>query len=269
MRIKIRLSSLLTLYIAIMTTLMFCGVGKASVFEDEIFAEEAQAMQKQPQPEPKPVTPLVTAPPQQQQQQPQMERKVTEDVLANSIKAEYPADKWKVVPKEEVCIPPSPCGKKKEEVTTTTLHEKMKYECPPCRKCVKEIGQIKKLKGDIADYLAEIERLKKELADAKDALAAEKARAPQVQLKETRVEVAAEEKKNFLYFSPMYTQDGVIATQQDQEYVYEVQPVERLMLGGGYTRFFEWSKGLDLGLGIGGYLGENNYAVDAQIGVKF
>lgn len=193
------------------------------------------------------------------------ERKITDDVMQNTLKAEYPSDKWKVVPREEVCVPPAPCGKKTEE-TVATLDKKLKYECPPCRKCVKELNQIKDLKNDISEYLREISELKNQIAELERKLKEAEGKPPIVKIEEKRV---PDNKKNFIYFSPMYAQDGINATDKDENAVYEAEPVTSTLVGGGYTRFFDISEKLDLGVGVGGHVGQTGYGVNAQIGVKF
>jgi len=195
------------------------------------------------------------------------ERVITDDLVANTLKAEYPSDEWKVVPRDEVCVPPRPCGKKTEE-TTGTLHEKLKYDCPPCRKCVKEIAEIGRLKNDITEYRAEINRLKTQIEDLDNKLAEEQNKPPQIKVEEKRVDVP-DDKKNYLYFSPMYAQDGIIATDKEGDTVYEASTVQSLMVGAGYTRFFEFSKAMDIGLGLGGFIGQTGYGINGQMGVKF
>lgn len=240
MKLKNRLSSIIIVYIAVVVTLIKCEQLNA---EETVKVEQAAKAESTYK----------------------YERKITDDLLANTLKAEYPSDKWKVVPREEICVPPSPCGKKKEE-TTGTIHEKLKYDCPPCRKCVKEINEISRLKKDVIEYRAEISRLKQQIEELEEKLAEAEDKPPEVKIEEKRI---PDDKKNYLYFSPMYAQDGIIATDKEGNAVYEAVPVESVLIGGGYTRFFEISSGLDLGVGVGGYVGQTGFGVNGQLGVKF
>ena len=192
-------------------------------------------------------------------------RKITDDILANTLKAEYPSDKFKVVLIDDVCTPPAPCEKKIPE-TTEKLHEKLKYECPPCRKCVKEINKITALRYDITAYREEIYRLKAKLEDANEKLELEQDKQPNTTVIE---KIVTNDKNNYIYFSPVYAQDGIIATDKNGTMIYEAAPVESVLVGGGYTRFFEVSNGLDIGLGAGGYVGQTGFGINAQIGIKF
>lgn len=243
---KLRLSTIYIIYVAVIITLVCCGKARANETINAELNNKSESQTKY-----------------------KYERKVTDDLLTNTLKAEYPSDQWKVVPRDEVCKPPSPCGKKQEE-TPTTLHEKLKYECPPCRKCVKEINEINTLRKDITTYRAEIQRLKSQLDEAQARLEEAQDKEPEEKIVEKTVEkLVPDDKKNYLYFSPMYSQDGIKATEQEGEAVYEAQPVESVLFGGGYTRFFEFSQGMDIGIGVGGYVGQTNYGITGQVGVKF
>lgn len=166
-----------------------------------------------------------------------------------TIKGEFPAKDYKIVPKDSICTPSCAKPEKKLVVKKT----KVIGAVDPCSDLK---AKNKRLKDDIDDYLDEIDKLKKRIKELEG----------QPAKVETKVETkeVVDERKNYLYFSPMYAQDGLIATDKEGDDVYEAKPVERLMLGGGYTRFFD-----NLGIGIGGHLGENAYSVEGQIGVKF
>ena len=239
MKKRLRLTPFIIIYISVIVTLSYCSNAKAGEGTIEAKTEEVTKYK--------------------------YEMKITDDLLANTLKAEYPSDKWKVVPREEVCIPPSPCAKKQPE-TVETLHKKLSYDCPPCRKCVAEINQITTLRRDITEYRAEIQRLKNKLEEAEDRLELEQEKPAKIETVET---VIKDDKRNYLYSALMYSQDGIIATEMDQEALYEATPVESYLVGGGYTHFFEAYDSFDFGMGLGAYIGQTGYAITGQIGVKF
>lgn len=160
---------------------------------------------------------------------------------------------YKLVPNEEICIKQNnPCKPKKEEVEKEIkeLDKKLKYECPPCRK-QKIVEKIVK----IPEYITkEVEVIKK---------------IPVEKIVE-KVKLVKDRKDNYLYLSAIYAQDGIYVEGKDSSgYVYSAETYKAALIGGGYTRFIEYSDNLDIGIGFSASFGQTIWQAGVQAGIKF
>ena len=174
------------------------------------------------------------------------------------VKKEYNALDHKVVKSIEICNPPEdPCleRRKMEKEAIREIHKKLKFECPPCRKCVNENAEISRLRDLVLSQKAQIVSLEKLLSKPNEKIVE----------KEVKVEVEVEKpvmKRHVLSLYGAYADDGILPTPYlDDDGYLSAETYQSFVGGAGYTYFLNES----LGLGIFGMAGQIQRVIGGSV----
>lgn len=175
------------------------------------------------------------------------------------VKKEYNALEYKVVKSMEICTPPEdPCleRRKMEKEAIKDLHKKLKFECPPCRKCVAENAEISRLKSIIQDQRIRIVSLEQLMSRPPNEKVIEKEKTVFVDR-----EVQVMKRHVFTGFAA-YADDGLLPTPYlDEDGNISAETYQSLVGGAGYTYFLNDS----LGLGIFGMAGQIQRVIGGSV----
>jgi len=165
------------------------------------------------------------------------------------VKKEYSAMEYKVVKSMEICTPPEdPCleRRKMEKEQIRDLHRKLKFECPPCRKCVAENAEITRLKTIIQEQKIKIVSLEQLMSRPNEKIVE----------REKTVFVDREVpvmKRHVLTGYAAYADDGILPDAYlDEEGYLSAETYQSLVGGAGYTYFINET----VGLGVFGMAGK-------------
>jgi hypothetical protein len=176
------------------------------------------------------------------------------------VKKEYNALEYKVVKSMEICTPPEdPCleRRKMEKEAIREMHKKLKFECPPCRKCVNENAEIARLKSIIQDQRIKIVSLEQLMANPRE----------KVIEREKQVYVDREVpvmKRHVITGYAAYADDGILPDPYfDEEGYLSAETYQSLVGGAGYTFFLNES----LGIGVFGLAGKIQRVFGANLSI--
>ena len=165
------------------------------------------------------------------------------------VKKEYSAMEYKVVKSMEICTPPEdPCleRRKMEKEQIRDLHRKLKFECPPCRKCVAENAEITRLKTIIQEQKIKIVSLEQLMSRPNEKI---------VEREKTVFvdrEVPVMKRHVFTGYAA-YADDGLLPDPYlDEEGYLSAETYQSLVGGAGYTYFINET----VGLGVFGMAGK-------------
>ena len=176
------------------------------------------------------------------------------------VKKEYSAMEYKVVKSMEICTQAEdPCleRRKMEKEAISDLHRKLKFECPPCRKCANENAEISRLKNIIQDQRIKIVSLEQLMANPREKIVE----------KEKTVFVDREVpvmKRHVFTGYAAYADDGLLPDPYlDEEGYLSAETYQSLVGGAGYTYFINET----VGLGIFGMAGKIQRVFGANLSI--
>jgi len=176
------------------------------------------------------------------------------------VKKEYSAMEYKVVKSMEICTQAEdPCleRRKMEKEAIRDLHRKLKFECPPCRKCANENAEISRLKSIIQDQRIKIASLEQLMANPREKIVE---REKQVFI-DREVPVM---KRHVLTGYAAYADDGLLPDPYiDEEGYLSAETYQSLVGGAGYTYFLNET----VGLGIFGMAGKIQRVFGANLSI--
>jgi len=165
------------------------------------------------------------------------------------VKKEYSAMEYKVVKSMDICTPAEdPCleRRKMEKEQIRDLHRKLKFECPPCRKCVAENAEITRLKTIIQEQKIKIVSLEQLMSRPNEKI---------VEREKTVFvdrEVPVMKRHVFTGYAA-YADDGLLPDPYlDEEGYLSAETYQSLVGGAGYTYFINET----VGLGVFGMAGK-------------
>jgi len=176
------------------------------------------------------------------------------------VKKEYSAMEYKVVKSMDICTPAEdPCleRRKMEKEAIRDLHRKLKFECPPCRKCANENAEISRLKSIIQDQRIKIVSLEQLMANHREKIVE----------KEKTVFVDREVpvmKRHVFTGYAAYADDGLLPDPYlDEEGYLSAETYQSLVGGAGYTYFINET----VGLGVFGMAGKIQRVFGANLSI--
>ena len=176
------------------------------------------------------------------------------------VKKEYSAMEYKVVKSMEICTPPEdPCleRRKMEKEQIRDLHRKLKFECPPCRKCVAENAEITRLKTIIQEQKIKIVSLEQLMSRPNETI---------VEREKTVFvdrEVPVMKRHVFTGYAA-YADDGLLPDPYlDEEGYLSAETYQSLVGGAGYTFFLNET----VGLGVFGMAGKIQRVFGANLSI--
>ena len=176
------------------------------------------------------------------------------------VKKEYSAMEYKVVKSMDICTPAEdPCleRRKMEKEQIRDLHRKLKFECPPCRKCVAENAEITRLKTIIQEQKIKIVSLEQLMSRPNEKIVE----------REKQVFVDREVpvmKRHVLTGYAAYADDGLLPDPYlDEEGYLSAETYQSLVGGAGYTFFLNDS----IGVGIFGMAGKIQRVIGGSVSV--
>jgi len=176
------------------------------------------------------------------------------------VKKEYSAMEYKVVKSMEICTQAEdPCleRRKMEKEQIRDLHRKLKFECPPCRKCANENAEISRLKNIIQDQRIKIVSLEQLMANPREKIVE---REKQVFIDR---EVPVMKRHVFTGYAA-YADDGLLPDPYiDEEGYLSAETYQSLVVGAGYTYFLNET----VGLGIFGMAGKIQRVFGANLSI--
>jgi len=176
------------------------------------------------------------------------------------VKKEYSAMEYKVVKSMDICTPAEdPCleRRKMEKEAIRDLHRKLKFECPPCRKCANENAEISRLKNIIQDQRIKIASLEQLMANPREKIVE---REKQVFVDR---EVPVMKRHVFTGYAA-YADDGLLPDPYiDEEGYLSAETYQSLVGGAGYTYFINET----VGLGVFGMAGKIQRVFGANLSI--
>jgi hypothetical protein len=175
------------------------------------------------------------------------------------VKKEYNALEYKVVKSMDICTPAEdPCleRRKIEKEAIRDLHRKLKFECPPCRKCAAENAEIARLKTIIQEQRIRIVSLEQLMARPPNEKVIEKEKTVFVDR-----EVPVMKRHVFTGYAA-YADDGLMPTPYlDEDGYISAETYQSLVGGAGYTYFLNDS----IGIGVFGMAGQIQRVIGGSI----
>ena len=176
------------------------------------------------------------------------------------VKKEYSAMEYKVVKSMDICTPAEdPCleRRKMEKEAIRDLHRKLKFECPPCRKCANENAEISRLKTIIQEQKIKIVSLEQLMANPREKIVE---REKQVFVDR---EVPVMKRHVFTGYAA-YADDGLLPDPYiDEEGYLSAETYQSLVGGAGYTYFINET----VGLGVFGMAGKIQRVIGSSVSV--